>query len=438
MLLVYSGSEGPRWKYIAQALLGDIAGVPFLLTHDREAYLSYDGPCLNYSTQRIRPEEILLVPSGLLEETGVTKRSISTFLHNGHPCFFPVREGDLPFDLFSAAFWLLSRYEEYLPHGVDRFGRYDHTQSLAFREGFLNIPVVSIWAEELRMLLTKVFPMLQLKRRQFRFMPTYDIDIAFSYLHKGTFRNTGGWIRSILKGKFMEAKERVDVLQGKRRDPFDVYEWLDAQHLAYGLKPQYFFLLAEDQQGLDKNIHPSNKALRSLISHHSMGYPVGIHPSWQSGDREELLGQEIETLERISGKQISSSRQHYLRFTLPGTYRRLIAAGISGEFSMGYGTVNGFRASVSDPFLWYDLSKEESTNLRIHPFCYMDSNSVFEQKDTPAHAFDELSRMHELIKKLKGTMVTVFHNNILGDDPRMKGWREVYEVFMRDVVYWDI
>jgi hypothetical protein len=151
-----------------------------------------------------------------------------------------------------------------------------------------------------------------------------------------------------------------------------------------------------------------------------------------------LLGQEIETLERISGKQISSSRQHYLRFTLPGTYRRLITAGISGEFSMGYGTVNGFRASVSDPFLWYDLSKEESTNLRIHPFCYMDSNSVFEQKDTPAHAFDELSRMHELIKKLKGTMVTVFHNNILGDDPRMKGWREVYEVFMRDVVYWDI
>jgi len=31
-------------------------------------------------------------------------------------------EGDYPFDIFSAVFYLLSRYEEYLPYKKDMYG----------------------------------------------------------------------------------------------------------------------------------------------------------------------------------------------------------------------------------------------------------------------------------------------------------------------------
>jgi hypothetical protein len=67
-------------------------------------------------------------------------------------------------------------------------------------------------------------------------------------------------------------------------------------------------------------------------------YSIGIHPSWASGDNENLLGSEIETLESATGKKITASRQHYIRFTLPHTFRRLIAAGITDDYSMGYGS----------------------------------------------------------------------------------------------------
>jgi hypothetical protein len=438
MLLVYSGTDSPRWKYIVHTLLGDIAGIPISVTHDREAYLSFEGPSLNYSPERIRAEEWQVVPCGLLDEEGVRGRDLPIFAYQGYPCFFPVSGGDMDFDVFSASFWLLSRYEEYLPHPLDGYGRFDHTHSLAWKEGFLHLPLVSIWADALRSALVHRFPGLEPKPRQFRFIPTYDIDIAFSYLHKGWVRTAGGISRSLLKAQWRELRERFAVLRGERRDPYDVYEWLDARHLAYGLKPWYFFLLAEERRGVDRNIHPSERTLRELVSYHAMGYPVGLHPSWQSGDREELLERELRTLESMAGRKVNASRQHYIRFTLPGTYRRLITAGIEKDFSMGYGTINGFRASVAAPFAWYDLDKDEETTLRIFPFCFMDANSVFEQKDTPAHAFDELSRYHQLVKKLRGTMITVWHNNILGDDPRFPGWREVYEVFLRDVVYWDI
>jgi len=73
----------------------------------------------------------------------------NVFEINFHKAFFET-SGDFSFDIFAASFYLLSRYEEYLPHQKDQFGRYAHTNSLAFREEFLQLPLVNIWIEELR------------------------------------------------------------------------------------------------------------------------------------------------------------------------------------------------------------------------------------------------------------------------------------------------
>ena len=62
----------------------------------------------------------------------------------------------------------------------------------------------------------------------------------------------------------------------------------------------------------------------------------------------------------------------------------------------------------------------------------------YEQKLSPAQAFEEIRYYHDIIKKVKGTMIVIWHNNILGNDPTYKGWREVYEVFLKEIVYWDI
>jgi hypothetical protein len=224
---------------------------------------------------------------------------------------------------------------------------------------------------------------------------------------------------------------------GKEQDPFDSYEWLDALHLYCRAKAYYFFLVADKQKGRDKNVHPSNKALQNLIRYHASGSTIGLHPSWQSGDDEELLEEEKDRLEDIAGKHITHSRQHFVRFTLPLTYRRLIKAGVEKDFSMGYGSTNGFRASIASSFNWYDLEKEISTDLIVYPFCYMDANSYYEHGLNPQQAFDEMMHYYYIIKKVKGLMITVWHNNFLGTDVNFEGWREVYEIFLKEEVYWD-
>ncbi|HRO69667.1 MAG TPA: hypothetical protein PK951_04780, partial [Chitinophagaceae bacterium] len=165
---------------------------------------------------------------------------------------------------------------------------------------------------------------------------------------------------------------------------------------------------------------------------HFIRYPIGLHPSWRSGDEYELLKKEIETLSRITGSGCLSSRQHYIRVDLPDTYRRLLDAGIRYDFSMGYGGINGFRASVTTPFYWYDLQEEKQTDLMLFPFCYMEANSFYEQKFTAQQALEEMREYRKVVKSVGGMLITIWHNHFLGSEKVAGEWKQVYEEFIRE------
>jgi len=282
------------------------------------------------------------------------------------------------------------------------------------------------------------FPNLNFRMKDFKFIPSYDIDIAYSYKYKGFKRNLGGFYKSVVKREWKYFLDRWDVLFNKKKDPFDSYEWLDSLHLYCRTRAYYFFLLAKNQVGVDKNISPDKHAIQSLIAYHAKGYTVGIHPSWQSGEDQAILMEEVDNLEKIIRSPVKYSRQHYLRLDLPQTYRRLIDVGIEKDFSMGYGSSNGFRASVASSFYWFDLKAEKKTELMLFPFCFMDSTAFYERKLIPKAAFSELMEYYNKIKQINGLMVTVWHNNFFGTDTMFAGWKEVYEVFLKDQIYWDM
>jgi len=438
VLLLYAHTTTTRLRYIVDFISSSLFNEPVTITNDKERFTRYEGPRLNYSDTDFSEEEFFIQANTLLFEDTISARPIECFELNYAKAFFATR-GDCPFDILAASFYLLSRYEEYLPHEKDEYGRYAHTNSLAFREGFLHLPMVNIWLNDFKKALQQKFPELLFRRSQFHFVPSYDIDMAWSYRHKGWGRNAGGFLRSLQSGQWGQLKERWRVLRKKQKDPFDSYEWLDALHLYCKVKPVYFFLVAGEQKGYDKNIPTSSKAFRGLIEYYSEVYKTGLHPSWQSSIAADTttLQEEKEWLEVIAERPIAHSRQHYIKMELPGTYRRLIQSGLLKDYSMGYGSINGFRASVASSFYWFDLQKNETTPLRLFPFCYMDANSFYEQKHSPQQAYEELTHYYNTIKKLNGLMVTIWHNHFLGTDLQFAGWKEMYELFMRENVYWD-
>ncbi len=430
-MLIYTPHISSRLQYITGFLGKEITGKPVELTSNKEYYLKHTAEKINYSAEKISDSEFWLKPHSLLFESTIKEQVIECFEINGQKAFFKT-DGDFSFDIFSASFYLLSRYEEYLPHQKDMYGRYAHENSLAYKEKFLDKPLVNIWLEDFKQKLKNLFPSLILNQSTFTFLPTYDIDIAWSYKEKGWGRSVGGLMQSFFTGNWQELGQRISVWRGKQKDPFDSYGWLNHLHQQYHLKPYYFFLLAGKKGKYDKNISPDRKALRDLITDHLIRYPVGIHPSWISGDEHALLKKEIETLRSITGNDVLSSRQHYIRFTLGETFRRLIANGIQFDFSMGYGSINGFRASVCFPFFWYDLENETPTSLMLFPFCYMEANSFYEQKYTPKQALEEMRHYHKMVKSVNGTFIMIWHNQFFGTDQLYSGWKEVYEQFIKE------
>lgn len=419
-MLIFAPFTSARLTYIIETLF---PGKGTLTTAEWE-FKNYRGEKINYSSQKFSSDELHIQPHPFLQERNIQPQEINIFSWEGLPAFFPT-EGDLPFDFFAASFFLISRYEEYLPHPTDEYGRYPHTESLAFKNQFLHIPLMDAWHR-------KIFPTHEIPG--FQFIPTYDIDIAYKYLYKSFLKTAASLARDLFMGKWNDCRERINVCLGNKQDPFEQFDHLQHLHDKYDLHPVYFFLLAAKPCPYDKNTSPTVKSFQKIIQTISGKYKTGLHPSWQSGDHPALLREELNQLEEITGQKTFCTRQHYIRMHLPATYRLLIHFGIKEDYSMGYGSINGFRASTSKPFFWYDLEKEEMTSLRIYPFCFMDANVIFEQKLTPAEALAELEFYKKTTMETSGYMLGIWHNHFLTHESNWKAWRNVYEQFLEKLV----
>jgi hypothetical protein len=428
VLLIYSPISSTRLDYICATLFNKAVSI----TSDKTLYLTCTYAKINYSEELLSDDDVRIIPAGLLFQNNIQDQQIQCFEWNGLTRFYETESGDLPFDLFSAAFYLIARYEEWLPFLPDQYERYGHTNSLAYKNNFLHLPLVQLWLVELEKILQSDYPKYRLTKSNFSFVPTYDVDIAFSYLHQPFLKNLFGFYRDLLTAKFESFLERGNVYSGYQKDPYDQFNFLEEINDRYKLPAIYFFLLAYKRKGVDKNIHPSKKALQELIKKTALKYQTGIHPSWQSGEDATILEKEINTLAKLTKQAVTISRQHYLKMTIQDTYPKLISAGIKKDYTMGYGTSNGFRASYANPFYWYDLKNERVTDLEIHPFCYMDANSIFELRAPVYEAKNELQELWDQTKKVQGEMVCIFHNHFLTDQPEWAEWKKMYVDFLRE------
>lgn len=432
MLLVYIPVITARHQYIFDFLFNELLQTEVVLTDDLGSVEAHSGPVMVYAKEPAA-NKLFFKASGLLEEQGIKAHQVEGIDYGGLPALFPVEQSTWPFDPFAASFYLITRYEEYLPFTPDKHGRFEAGQSIALQKGFLHLPLIDIWAYQLKKLLQEKFPKLHFKQRQFNFQPTLDIDNAFAYLHKGWLRSLAAIVYSAIKGNYQAIKKRWQVLNAQQPDPFDTYAIQALLHKQYRLDPVYFILLG-DYATYDKNLSYKNQAFRSLIKELSAKANIGIHPSYVSNTVPGKMEEELQRLEAITGKKISKSRQHYLKLQLPHTYRRLIAAGITEDYSMGYAASPGFRASTCTPFYFYDLEAEAATTLKVYPFVMMDTTWLH-MKLTPQEALALVEPLIKKVKEVEGYCCVLFHNESIGNSGEWSGWGHTYESVIKQAVY---
>lgn len=426
-LLVYTTRKTPRLTYTLDLVLSDLCGIDFTLTHDEQYFRNWQGARLSYSDTALADEPFIFA-SRLLFEKGIEDQQINVFEWKGIPVFFGTHpKYIMPFDPFAASFYLVSRYEEYLPHIKDEHMRFSPQQSLAYLKGFLSKPLVNIWANELRRILRIRFPDLHMRDRQYRYISTFDIDSAFAYSEKGLMRHIGAFGLALFTFQFRKIGERIRVLLGIEDDPYDTYEWQLQIREKYNLKLIYFFLVG-DYGEYDKNIPvEGSRKFQSLIKSLADYADVGIHPSYESNKNPDQLRKEIRRLTKVLKREVTKSRQHYLRINFPETYRNLLEFDITEDYTMGYASEIGFRASICSPFNFYDLDLDAETKLKITPFMLMDGTMKDYMKLSPEESLERAKALVDEVKAVQGTFVTLWHNQSVNDRDEWKGWRDIYE-----------
>lgn len=434
MILVYTDKITNRIKYIFNLVIREILNSEIELTSNKEDFLAFEGVKFSYSKNQL-DGELFFHAGNLLFDRGISHIDLNFINYNDLPAFFPVyiKESALPFDPFAASFYLVSRYEEYLPYRKDEYGRFGTTESIAYQKDFLHKPLINIWALQIGKILKEKFSGFNFPGTKYKFIPTLDIDAAWAYKQKGIFRTIGGFVNSLVNLDVQDVITRTKVLTGFKKDPFDTYEFQMEMQKKYDLKHIYFVLYAEYGFN-DKNIPIQSRAFKTLIKSLADYAEVGIHPSYTSNNYPKKLKLEISRLSKVLNREITKSRQHFLKVQFPTTYRNLINLDITDDYSMGFAAKPGFRASICSTFNFYDLDLDTETNLRIHPFAFMEGTLRDYMQLETKEATQLIKSLIKEVKSVNGTFISLWHNESLSNENRWEGWQAVYEEMIQEAL----
>lgn len=424
-ILIFTDQETNRLHYACTVIFKSILEIDFELTNDRDLYQGYEGARVNY-TGEADLSGVCIAPDGLLFEKGLNDITPQAGEWEELPTLFPSKsEGDCPFDIFSATFYLSSRYEEHLPFIADSNGRFDAENSIAYKYGFLKRPIIDLWAYKLAKLISSQQKDIAFPSRQYTYTTTLDVDSAYAYRHKGFMRTIGGIAKDVISGNGSNLFQRIKTLLGILPDPYDTYDLLMDWHKELKVEAIFFFLLADYGMN-DKNVPHTSAKFQSLIKRLADYNRVGIHPGYMSNEIPEKLDDEVLRLGQITLREVDRSRQHFLMLRLPRTYRRLIAKGVHEDYTMGFASHPGFRLGTCTPIPFYDIEYESVTKLTLYPFAVMDATLNMYMNLSPEEAVKVCEELVAQVRAVDGSMISLWHNESVSEKWHWKGWSLVY------------
>ncbi|GAA4271332.1 hypothetical protein U6A24_05485 [Aquimarina gracilis] len=426
MLLIHVQQITPRVSYTFKHICKRILGFEVDLTSKIETFIAHEGPKFSYGKQPLG-KELYFQSVDLLFEHGLSDHDIRVSDWEETKCFFEVKHENsaLPYDIFAATFYLLTRYEEYLPHVKDSMGRFPASESLAFNNGFLQDPVVDIWAFKFKEVLIQKFKDLEFKERKFAIRPIISVSETFAYRNKGFLRSLGGGIRDLWGLKIEELTDRVKVVLGIKKDPYDTFDLVVDLQRRKRRKSKVFFGLG-DYSNYEKNVGHSIPQHRIIIKHISDYIEVGLKVSYEAIGDLLTLNKEKQRIESILNRRLKYTMCSFFKIKLPEAYRNFIELEVEEDYSMGYSRFSGFRAGTCTPFMFYDLDYEVQTPLKIFSFCFANLGKR-EDIDNEALARKEIVDYIEKIKKVNGLFIPVLSNVLFSELYGQTFWKSILE-----------
>ncbi len=391
--------------------------------------------------------KVVIIPSGFFEsETYGTKASLPQLplqKIEGLPFLYGEAKTEIHnktlvvhADIIASAYFFLSQYEEWIQADKrDKHARFMGKDSIAYKEGFIEKPIVDEYGILIRnWLREKGVDIDEPTHGLKKIYLTHDVDEAFKYRN---LRNIMGSILRTIKFKGNEISPALKTFCGKvAHDPFFSYPWIlkTNKKLADSTETpvESVFFFKSPTKKMATFDHPKyelgSKDVQSLF-HLCRNFhaKIGLHSSYYSKEHPHVLRKEKNILDLYSKHKVHYSRHHYLRTLEIDQLENLIDAGIKDDFSYGYADVSGFRLGTTHAVNWINpKTKEVNINLLLHPLHIMDVTLTREEYMNLSFidAYDHALKIINQVKKHHGEFSILFHNNLLTDEPN--NYRKLY------------
>lgn len=448
-LVIFSPRVTPRLEYTVLICTKHISHITTELTDNAEYFKTVSG--IKWSYGQWFEDTLCLYADGLLWQDNIVPQD--WYIENN--IIFRSKDDcgkfHVQYDIFSAIFYLVSRYEEYLPQDTDIHGRISAKEHLLVKYNLHRTAIVhDYWQFVLDASYTFFGHHIKAEFPVYRSKVTFDIDHPFEFLHKPFIINLYGFIQDLWKKDFATFSRRFFTLRKKVLDRYYTFDYILRKLQEYK-KEHIWFVLNSRQHPLDSRHRISHPAYRKLIQKilQNKG-EIGLHASYLTASPEahffkeenlidnppgyitdypfEKLCKEKVELEKQLPYIVTKNRQHFLRMQFPYTYQKLMDAGIMEEYSMGYFDEVGFRAGIAVPYPFFDLTKNTiHHNFTIYPLICMDVSLQQYLKYTPEQAVAVSQALIDEVKRVNGTFITLWHNNNLHNEQEWKDWKTVFE-----------
>ncbi|MGM0767024.1 MAG: polysaccharide deacetylase family protein [Pseudomonadota bacterium] len=332
------------------------------------------------------------------------------------------------YDILGLTYWMLTRLEEVGRTDLDSHLRFPATSSHAFEHGYLERPIVDEWLNILGQVIQHVWPHIALKQHQFGIKVSHDVDSPSLY----GFRSWAS-IGRMMAGHVLKRRDVRAFLtapyvklgtnkQLNSADPYNTFDWLMDVSEANGLQSAFYFICGRTEPARDADYEPDHPAIRNLMRRiHERGHEIGLHPSYDTFQKPDLIKREADRLKNICAKEGVKQtqwggRMHYLRWEQPTTMRAWDAAGLSYDATLGYADRPGFRCGTCHEYPAFDPVGQERLKLRVRPLVAMECtviDPVYLGLGITQAAEERFTLLRERCDAVGGTFFLLWHNSYL-------------------------
>lgn len=322
-------------------------------------------------------------------------------------------------DILASSFFMLTRWEEYVNPVRDHHGRFPGHAAVAVKNNFIQRPVVNEYVEMLWKMLVYLGVEEVRRERNYQAYLTHDVDAAL--LRPNLFAFLKKMAGDMLKRKsfrlaISSLRDYLLYQLGSGKDPYDTFDFFMDVAEKQGLQAHFYFLSGGEHREDKIRIslrHPFVTKLIQTIN--DRDHIIGIHPSFDSFQDEQIFTAEVETLKKASPQPVRYGRQHFLRFNIPDTWRLWEKNNLIWDSSLYYPDAPGFRCGTCYDFPVFDILERKQLHIREMPLTAMEVSWMVYKNSRPEEMLRDITALKKACEKYKGNFVLLWHNTSFKD-----------------------